>query len=396
MSKCPNCQAEVAPDAVFCAECGTKMPTNPAPQSSSPADADQSARPRTGKETIVLPAASLTPPTARLPDAGVASTTRLSEDPPVARPPGEAKTIIAPPTPSGAPMEGKTIISSPPTAPSAPASPPAAWSSPTPQAGGQVYSVPSLPPSQPAAKPGSGRRVLLIIALVAGLGFLTLVALIVGVVMLNRGTGTATRPTAVVRPTAGAAPTAAPVETFGATLLEDDFENPRRSSLSDGENEDATYTFADGTYAINLKTPKYIVWSTFKGTYDDAAVEVDTTLDGPSQSAAGLMFRYQDSENFYLFQVSGDGRYGLDVYENDELTTLIDWTDSSEINGTGEANRLRVETEGSVIRLFVNGELLEEISDDTFADGEMALAVNTFDEGDATVTFDNLIVRGAK
>jgi hypothetical protein len=73
---------------------------------------------------------------------------------------------------------------------------------------------------------------------------------------------------------------------------------------------------------------------------------------------------------------------------------LIDWTDSPVIEGQGKLNRLRVETEGDRIRLFINDKLLDEVSDDTFTEGSIALAVSTFDEGDAAFLFDNLVVRG--
>jgi hypothetical protein len=402
MVKCPNCQAEVAPDSAFCAECGSKLDAKPVPQGASPgADPDPSARPRTGKETILLPAASVTPPTTRLPEAGSAPTAGLPGNQPAAGSPGEARTIIAPPAaPGGAPTEDKTIISgAPPIVPSAPASSSQGagglWSEsykqPVPQSGGQIYPA----PTQPATK-SSNSRVLLIVALVAGLGFLTLIALGIGLVMFVRDRSTSTTPTAPARPTSAANPTALPTGTFGTTLLEDDFENPRRSSLTTVEDEDMTAAFADGAYSVNVKTPSLIVWRPFDGSYDDAAVEVDTILEGPPESSAVLLFRYQDDQNFYMFQVAGDGTYALTVYEADEPITLIDWTESTEIRGTGEVNRLRVETEGSLIRLFVNDQLLEEIDDATFDNGEMALAVSTADDGDATVTFDNLIVRGAR
>jgi len=82
------------------------------------------------------------------------------------------------------------------------------------------------------------------------------------------------------------------------------------------------------------------------------------------------------------------------VYKNDEPITLIDWTESSAIKPVGELNTLRVETNGDTIRLYVNDELLDEVSDSTIANGKAALVVNTFDDPNVTVKFDNLIVRG--
>ena len=56
-------------------------------------------------------------------------------------------------------------------------------------------------------------------------------------------------------------------------------------------------------------------------------------------------------------------------------------------------NSLRVETTGSRIRLYANDELLDEISDVTFARGKAAIVVNSFDAAGSTATFDNLVVR---
>jgi hypothetical protein len=75
---------------------------------------------------------------------------------------------------------------------------------------------------------------------------------------------------------------------------------------------------------------------------------------------------------------------------------LIDWTESSAIKAAGETNKLRVETNGDTIRLYANDKLLDEISDSTISRGKAALVVNTFDDPNVTVKFDNLVVQGVK
>jgi len=131
-----------------------------------------------------------------------------------------------------------------------------------------------------------------------------------------------------------------------------------------------------------------------RGDYGDASISVDASIDGPPASAAGLIFHYKDDKNFYIYSIDGEGRYELDVYKDDELIPLIEWTESSAINPVGESNTLRVETSGDRIRLYVNDKLLDEISDSTIANGKAALVVNTFDDPNVTVSFDNLVVQG--
>lgn len=365
MATCPSCHTQLAAGVMFCPECGARIDSSPP----SPPAHDQPTKPPTGKETIILPALQgeqhlpgRTPPAGRPADA----------------------TLLAAPAPD---------VGAPPTAPASPQ-----WAG-----AGLPPGVPAqIPP--PAAGKSGGSRIWLVLAIAAGLGLITLIALIVGVMLiLRRDTSTAgptasvartARPTAVSRPTAEVRPTTTSAA-FETVLLEDNFNNPGRSSLDTGETDDASYAFEDGAYVITLNRPKYIVWSPFKGSYSDASFEFEATIEGPKENAAGMIFRFQDAQNFYMFVVSGDGRYSLDRYQNDELKTLIEWTESAAIKGVGETNFLRIETSGSRIRLFANDELLDEISDDTFIQGEVALAVSTFDEGGATARFDNAVFKGA-
>jgi len=178
------------------------------------------------------------------------------------------------------------------------------------------------------------------------------------------------------------------------TLYSDNFDNEQSSDFTAETNDSASYKFVDGAYLITVTKPKLLSWATMKGDYADAAISVDASIDGPSASAAGLIFHYQDDKNFYIYSIDGEGRYELDVYKNDKPITLIKWTESSAIKPAGERNTLRIETKGDAIRLYANDELLKEVSDSTIANGKAALVVNTFDDPNVTVKFDNLVIRG--
>jgi hypothetical protein len=181
--------------------------------------------------------------------------------------------------------------------------------------------------------------------------------------------------------------------TLGDAAFSDDFSSPDRSSLAVGDDKETAYAFEDGGYAITIKVPRLIAWSAFDGTYGDANARVEATLrEGPNDSSAALLFRYQDSSNFYVYNIAGDGRYNLEIMQNNNLTTLIDWTPSPAIKQRGETNLIRVDMKGPSITLYVNDTKLEETSDSTFLKGQMALAANTFDQGGAKVVFDNLVV----
>jgi hypothetical protein len=180
----------------------------------------------------------------------------------------------------------------------------------------------------------------------------------------------------------------------GSILYSDNFDNEQSSEFPAKTNDSSTYTFSDGAYSILVSKPNLLSWVQMKGDYGDASITVDANIDGPTASAAGLIFHYLDDKNFYIYSIDGEGRYELDVYKDDKPITLIDWTESSSIKPAGEFNTLRVETQGDTIRLYANDELLDEVSDSTIANGKAALVVNTFDDPNVTVKFDNLVVRG--
>jgi hypothetical protein len=387
MAQCPNCNTEVKADERFCGNCGARL-DRPPPDSPRP----------TGKETVILPAL---------------------EDPATSRRPPADATIIAPPsgpgtTPPGPAPSDPTFIGAAPIAP---------------PYGGE-YTGGAMPPAS-IEQPKKGSNVWKIIGIIAGIGVLACVALSIGAFLLFRNfTNTASNtfatanaglssgtfatisagletavaePTRAPRPTSAPRPTAVPRPTTAAAtsgtgdiLLQDEFEDALSSDFADGQTDNASYAFVDGAYEMTVKTPNLIVWKAARGDYGDASISVEATMTSNETTAAGLLFHYVDDKNFYIFTITDDGRYGLDLYKDDELTTLIDWTESPAINGTGEVNLLRVETAGDNIRLYANDQLLSEISDTTLPSGRTAISVNTFDTPNVTVKFDNLIIKDIK
>lgn len=336
MRTCPHCDKEVVGDGNFCPDCGGRLDQPP------------------------------TVPTIRLPEE------------PTAQEPGEPEQPVAP----------------------------AGQTTPLPE---QVAAPVTQPyPAQPApvtpAKPGGCNRTATIAAVIVGAMLLICIALVAVIYSFGRNIVESVSETVVAdstpivneRATAVEVDEDPPADTgeYTRVLLEDTFDSSFTSELDEDEDDTSEKAFRDGTYVIRLDEPDYIYWEDYNDTFESVSFSVDTTLSGPEDNAASLIFGYQDESNFYIFSVSGDGQYALELYEDNDPITLIDWTSSSAILGTGEVNRLRVETSGDTIRLFVNDELLEETSDSTFTSGQVGVAVNTFSNGEATVIFDNLVVLG--
>jgi len=223
------------------------------------------------------------------------------------------------------------------------------------------------------------------------IGLVCALAVGLGAARLIRGQASA--PTVAGTPTATAvAPsaTAAPTPLPGTPLLREPFDGAAGSAFAAGEDERGRFGFEGGGYAIEVKAPETVVWALAPGSYADTSISVDAELPPGARLAAGVVFHYQDERNFYLFQISGDGYYTLELLAADRFTRLIDWTPSDAIGAT--ANRLQVETRGDRIALFVNNRRLEETRDPSFTAGAVGLAASAFADPGPAVRFDNLVV----
>lgn len=157
-------------------------------------------------------------------------------------------------------------------------------------------------------------------------------------------------------------------------------------------DEDAGRFYRDGALHIEVTTDSLVAWSSSDALVTDFYLEVDATrIAGPLDNEFGVIFRRVDNNNFYLFNVSSDGYYGLRMLVDDEWEEIIQWDRTDAIGSVeGSSNRLGVLARGPRISLYVNNTLLGEVADDTFSAGKIALAAGTFEEAGVEIAFDNL------
>jgi hypothetical protein len=262
-------------------------------------------------------------------------------------------------------------------------------------------STPAIPPTVPlAADPATPapaprtRNARLIIGALIALGALLFGACI-GLVLITVNFASTQRPasevvlveTAVVP---GATPAPAPI-LDGERLLDETFDDPASSVFGVEETDISRFAFEDGGYLVEVREPEYLVWWLADANFSDIVISADTVFPPATQvAAAALVFHYQDDDNFYLFSVSNDGYYTLEIKRDGAWDVLISWTESPEIDAV--RNAIRVETRGERIALYVNDALLEETLDTTFSAGDIAVAVVSFDATPAIVRFDNLTI----
>ena len=131
--------------------------------------------------------------------------------------------------------------------------------------------------------------------------------------------------------------------------------------------------------------------------FTDFVLEVDVRqVAGGPESSYGVMARMQNNDQFYRFDITGDGLYMITRRNADGTWTQFksDWTASEAIKqGLNTTNRLKVVAQGSRVSFYANDTLLQQIDDVIFPSGGIALGAGTFGLTGLQVAFDNLVVR---
>jgi hypothetical protein len=201
-------------------------------------------------------------------------------------------------------------------------------------------------------------------------------------------------PATALRPTA--TPTAVqptPTVPNWPVVMSDDFDDPE-SGFSQSSDENRRFFYEDGLYGIGVVREQLIASAWRGGDLSDFVVEVDV-IPQAEVGNGGVVFRNQETQGYYLFTITPDGRYRLQkrVAQGENWETIVEWTESPHIETGLVANRLRVVCVGFTISLNVNGQHLDTVQDTTFAEGKVGLAAGTFqEETHALFHFDNLRV----
>jgi len=151
---------------------------------------------------------------------------------------------------------------------------------------------------------------------------------------------------------------------------------------------------------ITIAAPNTMQYAALDGaTFSDLALEVDVAQrSGPADSSYGVLFRMEDDQQFYRFDITGNGLYVIERRNSDSTWTRLtpDWTPTTALNqGLNTVNRLKVIAAGPDLTFYANDVLLTQLSDPTFSSGGIALDAGTFGGGNLQVSFDNLAVTAA-
>lgn len=183
----------------------------------------------------------------------------------------------------------------------------------------------------------------------------------------------------------------APTEEPSKIVYQDDFSDPN-SGWQEKTWEAGEVAYRKGEYQVNIQKENWLVWSNLDTDMDNLGIAVDTrVVKATGEGDYGVICRYQDEDNFYGLEISEDGYFSIWKRENGEMVTLNEWT-ASNLIVADRSLRVMAACVNNHLMLGVDGELLADVTDDSFKSGKFGMLVGTFDTGDLTIAFDNFTV----
>jgi tetratricopeptide (TPR) repeat protein len=141
-----------------------------------------------------------------------------------------------------------------------------------------------------------------------------------------------------------------------------------------------------GAYALTLRRESMFAWETLDQDRQigDFVLEADIELDPANgHSAAGVIFRHVNDENFYSLLLSSRGNFRVDLLFNTHPMHLVEWTplpvaDGEAANGVSLSRSVRVVGHGSRFSFQVDDEWVAEVEDEVLPSGGIGFAAQNF------------------
>lgn len=121
-------------------------------------------------------------------------------------------------------------------------------------------------------------------------------------------------------------------------------------------------------------------------------IQIDGRVERSSSDGDfGVICRYQDDNNLYMFEVTQDSYYAIYKLFRGDWYPLIDFTLSDMLINLKDA-QFKAACIGDTLSFAVNGKILGEVSDQSFKSGDFGFFAGTYEISGNIVSFDNLIV----
>lgn len=182
------------------------------------------------------------------------------------------------------------------------------------------------------------------------------------------------------------------------SLFNDDFNGAQDCGWATYSRGGGAASIENASMRITANQPGQLWWTNPGRMFDDVIITAEARqVSGPNDNAYGLICRYQNEANFYVFLISGDGYYTIGKYQSgtENVTYLTEngqFQPSDAIHTGVATNEMRASCVGNQLSLEVNGTPLVSVTDPTFVTGDIGVAAGTLVAGTVVVEFDNVKV----
>jgi hypothetical protein len=190
----------------------------------------------------------------------------------------------------------------------------------------------------------------------------------------------------------------------GRLIQSDDFLDPK-SGWTVQKTGSNSADYVDGQFVVSLGQDMQS-WSSMSGKrFSDGIAEIEATPMLDTQELItqladgfqhfgwyGLVARFQDSNNFYLFVVQPTGKYAILLDKNNSMQRVKDWTQVVQDVypfGMVKTIRLRMLAQGPMLRFYINDRLVDVLPDAVWTDGLAGAVASAEKDRSMKVAFDH-------
>jgi hypothetical protein len=172
----------------------------------------------------------------------------------------------------------------------------------------------------------------------------------------------------------------------GPPTWKDTFESGSSVAYDLGSDSDTKYQVDNGRLIMTALTQAGDQWRIsghgyVSNFYVEARFKVGDACSG--QDSYGIIVRAPDQpdsivDTGYVFVFSCEGKYRVYRMDNGGYTGLINWSAAQAIvKGPNQSNTLGLQAKGDMFRLYANGQLIAEFSDDAYDTGYFGLVIRS-------------------
>jgi eukaryotic-like serine/threonine-protein kinase len=149
-----------------------------------------------------------------------------------------------------------------------------------------------------------------------------------------------------------------------------------------GWDVNSNCAFIDGAYHVRAPNPSFSDYCIARSTdFSNLVFEAQMKIIKGDQG--GIDFRVTSTtypnDQYYDFYIGQDGSYELDInISSNSIKSLAQGTSSAINQGLNQTNLVTVVAQGSLIKLYVNHQLITSVTDSTYTHGQIGFDADPF------------------